>query len=274
MNLQAEIENILEPPAGTWGAYARNLNTSEIVAFNADRPMPTASAGKQFVLMRYAELCAEGKLDPTSRVELSDEDHVRGSGVTRYLMPGLNPTLEDHAYLMIIVSDNVATNVLLRIVGGPDSVNAMLLRLGIDGARIDCPITFHQYGTLDFATSTPRALADSFAVLQEVQQHGFPAEAAKRCMRILFRQQHTESLPRQLPNLHHAVDFGFDFPLKVYNKTGGYPGVETDGGLFTMHDHAWVAAVMGEGLEGGALDAACVVIGAVGRKLYEAWGEQ
>ena len=272
MDLQAEIENILAPANGNWGAYARNISTGEIIAVSPDAPMPTASAGKQFVLLRYAELCAEGKLDPTSRVGLTDEDHVLGSGVSRYLMPGLNPTLEDHAYLMIIVSDNVSTNVLLRIVGGPDSVNAMLQRLGLGDARIDCPITFHAFGTLDFATSTPKALAESFAVLHEAEQRGYPKEAAKRCMRILFRQQHTESLPRQLPNLHHAVDFGFDFPLKVYNKTGGYPGVETDGGLFTMNEHAWVASVMGNELEGGALDGACVVIGSVGRKLYDAWG--
>ena len=272
MNLQAEIESILSPAQGTWGAYARNITTGETVEWHPDVPMPTASAGKQFVLLRYAELCAEGKLDPTSRVELTDDDHVLGSGVARYLMPGLNLTLEDHAYLMIVVSDNVSTNVLLRIVGGPESVNEMLQRLELSGANIDCPITFHRYGTLDFATSTPRALAESFAILHEAEQHGYPVEASKRCTRILFRQQHTESLPRLLPNLHHAADFGFDLPLKVYNKTGGYPGVETDGALFAMADCAWVASVMGEALEGGALDGACVVIAAVGRALYDTWG--
>jgi beta-lactamase class A len=274
MDLQAEIENILLPVTGKWGAYARNITTGETIVLNSDTPMPTASAGKQFVLLRYAELCAAGKLDPTSRVELTDDDHVLGSGVARYLMPGLNLTLEDHAYLMIVVSDNVSSNVLLRIVGGPDSVNAMLQRLGLSGAHIDCPITFHRYGTLDFATSTPRALAESFAILQEAERHEYPLEASKRCMRILFRQQHTESLPRRLPNLHHAADFGFDLPLKVYNKTGGYPGVETDGALFAMHDRAWIASVMGAELEGDALDGACVVIAAVGRKLYDTWGTQ
>ena len=101
-----------------------------------------------------------------------------------------------------------------------------------------------------------------------------PSEAAKRCLRILFRQQHGESLPRHLPNLHHAADFGFDFPLKVYNKTGGYPGVETDGGLFTMPNNQWVAAVMAEHLEGGALDGACLTIASIGKLLFEAWGDQ
>ena len=70
-----------------------------------------------------------------------------------------------------------------------------------------------------------------------------------------------------------STDFGFDFPLKVYNKTGGYPGVETDGGLFTMPNNQWVAAVMGQDLQGGALDGACVVIAQVGKQLFDAWGD-
>ncbi len=273
MDLHSAIERALRDADGEWGAYARNLTTGATVEVNADRPMPTASAGKQFVLLRYAELCAQGKLAPTARVELNESDHVRGSGVARYLMPGLNLTLEDHAYLMIIVSDNVSTNVLLRTVGGPDSVNEMLDRFKLSGARVDCPLTFHEYGTLDFATSTPRALAESFAVIHEHERHGFPPAAAQHCKRILFRQQHGESLPRRLPNLHHAADFGFDFPLKVYNKTGGYPGVETDGGLFTMPHSAWVAGVMGEQVPGG-LDGASLAIADVGELLYENWKQE
>ena len=273
MNLQSAVESAVSAAEGTWGAYARNLTTGATIEVDADRAMPTASAGKQFVLLRYAELCAQGKLATTTRVELAEADHVRGSGVTRYLMPGLNLTLEDHAYLMIIVSDNVSTNVLLRMVGGPDSVNEMLDRLQLPGARVDCPITFHEFGTLDFATSTPRALAESFAVLHENERHGFPEAAAQHCKRILFRQQHGESLPRRLPNLHHAADFGFDVPLKVYNKTGGYPGVETDGALFTMPDTAWVAGVMGEQV-GGGLDGASIAIATVGELIYDDWKSQ
>ncbi len=274
MDLQSEVQETLSGVPGEWGAFARNLTTGATIAVNAEKPMPTASAAKQFVLLRYAELCAQGELDPTGRIALLDEDHVLGSGVARYFMPGLNLTLDDHAYLMIIVSDNLSTNVLLRTVGGPDSVNTMLDRLGLHGARVNGPITFHKYGTLDFATSTPHALAESFAVIGEPRLHDYPEEAAKRCLRILFRQQHGESLPRHLPNLHHAVDFGFDFPLKVYNKTGGYPGVETDGGLFTMPERQWVAAVMADGLEGPTLDSACLTIAGVGKRLYDAWGEQ
>ncbi len=274
MNLQMKIDALLSPEAGEWTMYARNLATGATVRHNDTLSMPTASAGKQFVLLRYAQLCAEGRLDPTTRVSLGENDHVRGSGVARYLMPGLNLTLEDHAYLMIIISDNVSTNVLLRAVGGPESIHQMLQTLDLHGAQIDCPITFHEFGTLDFATSSAHALAESFAVLHEPDAHGYPLEAAKRCLRILFRQQHGESLPRRLPNLHHAADFGFDFPLKVYNKTGGYPGVETDAGLFTMPKSAWVASVMAKGLEGGALDGACVVMGNIGHELFESWGAE
>ena len=55
----------------------------------------------------------------------------------------------------------------------------------------------------------------------------------ERRRRILFRQQHTDWLPRRLPSLYYAHDFGIEMPLTVYNKTGVEPNVCTDAGIPT-----------------------------------------
>ncbi|HEX5616343.1 MAG TPA: serine hydrolase [Acidimicrobiia bacterium] len=281
MDLPEQIESIRRDAGdGTYGVYARHLGTDEVVAFGADRIMPTASAAKQFILLTYARQVAEGQLDPATRVELAASDHVLGSGVLRYCTPGLAPTLDDIAYLMIIVSDNLATNVLLREVGGPDAVNALMDALSLPDARVRSPIVFGDAGdddVLEFATSSTRDLAESFAVIGEPERAGYPVAAAEHCRRILRRQQHLDKLPRHLPWSPHPVDFGVELPVTVYSKTGSYPGVSTDAGLFVTADARWVAAVMASGLADwkagpdGPAERACAEIG---RALWRAWGPQ
>jgi len=263
---------------GTFAVYARNRDTDEVVAVSADAVLPTASAAKQFVLLSYAQQVSAGRLDPNARVELTVADHVLGSGVLRHCAPGIRPTLEDLAFLMIIVSDNLATNVLLREVGGPANVNLLMDRLGLPTARIHSPIVFGDPGdddVLEFATSTARDLAESFAVCSETPPAGYPDDAAARCRAILRRQQHHDKLARHLPWSEHPVDFGIELPVTVYAKTGSYPGVSTDAGLFTTGTSSWVAAVMAAHLpdwKAGPDDVGPTLCARIGAALWDAWG--
>ena len=109
MALATRIEAALDGRPGVFGVYARNLNTGETVEINADRVFPAESAAKSFILVYYSRLVASGAIDPTMRVPLDDEHRYIGTGVLRFLASGLAPTLDDLAWLMIIVSDNTAT---------------------------------------------------------------------------------------------------------------------------------------------------------------------
>src|SRR4051812_35152001 len=131
VTLEADVQAIVKDRPGTVGIYARNLKTGESVGVNADQVMNTESAAKTFILVHYAGLVTAGSLDPSSRIELTAHDAAYGSGVLRYLAPGLQPTLDDLAWLMIIVSDNLATQVALRAVGGADAVNTTMADLGL-----------------------------------------------------------------------------------------------------------------------------------------------
>ena len=114
MSLTEQVQAIVADAPGTFGIYARNLGTNEIVDVHADRVMNTESAAKVFILLYYRQLVEQGACDPNQRVELTDDDRYWGSGVLRYLGAGIQPTLDDLAWLMIIVSDNVATAMLMQ----------------------------------------------------------------------------------------------------------------------------------------------------------------
>lgn len=99
---------MIDGRAGTWGVYARHLGTGETVAIRADEVMPAQSSVKVCVLLAYTKRIRLGDDDRERRVTLLGEDHALGSGVLRYLAPGLSPTLDDLAWLMIVLSDNIA----------------------------------------------------------------------------------------------------------------------------------------------------------------------
>ena len=106
--------------------------------------MPTASVFKLPVLVEVFRQAVAGVLDLDERVTLRAEDVVMGSGILRDFGPGLQPSLRDLAMMMIIVSDNGATNLLLDRVGGPQRVNATMRALGLDSILIRRRIAFDE----------------------------------------------------------------------------------------------------------------------------------
>ena len=143
MTLADDVRALLGAGAGTFAAYARNLTTDEIVGFDRDRVCDTASAAKTFALVHYSRPVDAGACDPGQRLTMTLDDRVLGSGVLRYLTPGIAPTLDDLAFLMIIVSDNVATDMLVRAVGGPGVVNETMAELGLPTAAHERSLLAH-----------------------------------------------------------------------------------------------------------------------------------
>jgi beta-lactamase class A len=268
-----DLEPLLKGFPGRVGVHARHLDRGETFSYHGDDVLPTASAAKVFVLMAYAQQCVEGKLDPDTRRTLKTEDLVHGSGVLRFCRPGLAPTLSDLAYLMMTVSDNLATNLLLDVVGGPATVNRMLRELGLGGAEVLGPIQFEKH-EIHFARSTPRALADAYAVLAEPAGYGYPAAAASLCLDVLRRNEHLHGLPRYLPWSQHAIDFGVELPLTIYGKTGSMLRIQTDAGLFVTPTSRWVIAILCAEFDdprSGPAGVASTLHAEVGRSVYEAW---
>jgi beta-lactamase class A len=265
MGLADEVRDAISVQPGVFGFYARNLGTDEVVAIDADLVLRAESAIKTCILVHYSRLVASGVVDPAARVLLTDDNRFIGTGVLRYLANGLEPTLEDLAWLMIIVSDNTATAMLMQSIGGPAEVNAAMAGLGYPTARLNESITTVEDALAGepFSTSSARDLAEVYTQLDE------------RCRGMLFRQQHLIGLPRKLPHVSHAVDVGFEMPVRVFNKTGNGAGTFVDSGLFETGSAAWVVAAMaGEQTDFASRpdDVAPALFGQIGEMLYVAWG--
>lgn len=134
-NVAASINNLVQARIqgfqGNVSLYAKNLDTGVSYGLHADDPVPTASTIKLPIMIELFALAKEGKLDWNQKLTLTDQDMVSGSGVLQYLSDGDQFTIRDLMHLMIDVSDNTATNLILGRIGGGNAVNARMAKLGL-----------------------------------------------------------------------------------------------------------------------------------------------
>jgi beta-lactamase class A len=112
-----QIQRAVAAFKGVMGVAARNLATGEEVVLNADLRFPTASTIKTAVMVEAYHQAADGKLPLDTLVTLRDADKVGGSGVLNGFRDGAALRVADLIHLMIVVSDNTATNLLVNRLG-------------------------------------------------------------------------------------------------------------------------------------------------------------
>src|SRR5881394_1676123 len=133
--LEASILRTTRSVNATWGIYVKSLETGEEIAIDADRQMETMSTIKIPLMVEVLEQIKAGKFKLTDRYTFVQADAQPGTGTIQRLDPGAVMTVKDLITMMIIVSDNTATEVLYRMVGGPEAVNARMDALGLRNTR-------------------------------------------------------------------------------------------------------------------------------------------
>jgi beta-lactamase class A len=157
--LQATIETLTRSINAAWGIYVKSLETGEEVAVNADRQMETMSTIKIPLMIEVFEQAKAGKFRLTDKYTFVAADSQPGTGTIQRLDPGATMTVKDLVTMMIIVSDNTATEVLYRMVGGPEAVNARMDALGLKNTRA-MSIPSRWFAQLRSAASTEQFYRD------------------------------------------------------------------------------------------------------------------
>lgn len=268
--LQQQIIDRAQEFSGQFGLFARNLETGAEVGVNPDAVMPTASVIKVAVLAELYRQVEAGLVSLEERREVTPEDWWGGSGVLKEFAPGLTPTVNDLARVMIIVSDNVATGMLVRLLG-KDAINQSLRDWGLPETTLIWRMEPGS-GIRDYALGTPRELA---RLMELIATDAIVSPAACAAMRDhLSRQQYLDQIPRYLPYNPYAAYVGADDSLQVFNKTGFYSGVRADAAIIVAPGCRFVISTMTEGStdpsfrpdhEGSLLNGAAAAL------VYEAW---
>ncbi len=134
--LRQQIQNIRQQFPGDMAVYMKNLQTGDEIALDADTMYETFSVIKIPIMAEVFHQAEAGKLSLDERIALKPGDQRLPSGVLYTLQPGLNPTIRDLMTLMIIISDNVATDLLADKVTRP-SVTSYMHELGLKNTNVE-----------------------------------------------------------------------------------------------------------------------------------------
>jgi D-alanyl-D-alanine carboxypeptidase (penicillin-binding protein 5/6)/beta-lactamase class A len=205
------------------------LGSGECFYLNADEPMPTASLIKLSVMLELYQQAEEGKVKLTDRVTLRTEDKVPGSGIlTNHFSEGTTFSLRDACRLMIALSDNTATNLVLDHIG-ITPVNKRMEAWGYPNTKINAksfrgsttsvaPERTKKYG---LGSTTAREM---IALLEDL-------ETCKHCRPVvkqiilghLRKCDDKDKFPRFLPD-----------DVDLAHKTGSVSNARTDAGILYL----------------------------------------
>jgi beta-lactamase class A len=249
--LENELRAIGAGYSGKWTCALTDLSAGERIAIDEEDVMPTASLIKTPVLVALYQAVHDGKLSLSERVRYGAEHHCLGSGVLQYLDPGVELSVRDAAALMMMISDNAATNMCIDLVG-LDCVNEEMRRRGLRQTELKLRLGDPGIG-MEGRNMAVSSAADIVRLLTQIERHECVSpEADEDMLRIMRRCQGRAELSRLLPwnelNMlpRHRENW-------VAEKGGSFMnGVRTSGAIFHGPRATFVMSAFCEGgLAGG-----------------------
>ncbi|MGV3720979.1 MAG: serine hydrolase [Actinomycetota bacterium] len=273
--VQARVEALCAAFPGVAGVAAHHLSTGEAVRVNDAVSFPTASMIKICILFELVRRCAKGEAQLSERMTLREADRTRGSGLLVDFDEGASLTLKDLAVLMMAISDNTATNMLIDRLG-IHAINQACREAGMRETELRNRIDFDKIreSNDNLAVTTPADFCGFLGALYRGEL--MPAVMVEQMLSIMRIQKYMGvRLRRHLPYNPYAEEFGEQQDLWVASKTGTLKGAACEGGLIGGPRGAWAIVVMTKECTApstGSMSASDGFIAEVSRAVWEGWG--
>jgi beta-lactamase class A len=139
--LEMEIGRAAKLAEGTVGVSALHFESGQRISFNAKERFPMASTYKLPIAVQILTLVDRRELTLERMIEVQQKDLHPGSGVLTTILskPGLSLSVHNLLELMLLVSDNSATDLLLSLAGGPQAVTGRMRSLGLADMVVNRP---------------------------------------------------------------------------------------------------------------------------------------
>lgn len=182
--IHQELTRLAKSVTGTVGVCVQHLESSQRIDYNANVRFPMASAYKLPIVTHVLALVDRGQLTLEQMVQVHQSDLSPGSGSIQALLyqPGLILSVRNLIELTLVVSDNTANDVLLRLVGGPQAVTQFLRDNSISDIRIDRPtknLVADKYGLTGLGTNENWSLDQYRNLFERLTEEEANAAAAR-----------------------------------------------------------------------------------------------
>jgi beta-lactamase class A len=283
--LQQQLAALAAAHHGRVAIYAKQLNTSHVLAVDADQPVQTASVIKLTILFEAMEQVRAGKAHWDEKITLAKGAAVSGSGVLAFFDAPMSLTLKDVLTMMVIVSDNTATNLAIDRFG-VDAVNRRIAWMGLKDTYLYRKIGKPPSGPMPadqpkfgLGKTTPREMAIVMERIGRCQlgaagvaQQAGDAAICQVALTMLRNQFYKDTIPRYLEKLD-STETGSG----IASKTGSLNAVRNDVAIvagktgpivisiftYENQDKSWTADNEGE-----------LTIGKMAKAIVDAWSPE
>ena len=257
MSLKDVIKKETKGFKGVIGVSVKNLETGEYAEVNGDMLFPTASVFKVPVIVEFFRQIDNNWIKIEDQRLLREKDKVPGSGILKELSEGMPVSYKDLLSLMMIVSDNTATDIIVKKVGF-ENINNTMKELGLNNTKVTkyCrQILFDLVGlnnleldemtinvfneatenrdysgswslkTEDNNVSTPKEMTRLLELITEEK-----AATEKSCQKILEIMAKCQTGPYRIPKYLPSKE------VILQRKTGSLPGIRNDVGIIRIKE--------------------------------------
>ena len=213
--LENKIIDLIDKLPGKIGVYYKDLTTGKSFGIHEKEPFLAASVIKLAVLIEAYRQVEENIISFHDIIQVKNQDKVPSCGSLTYMHDGLEVTVKDLCVLMIIQSDNTATNILLRLLG-IENVNETIKNLGHDKTHIN------------------RLLFDGEAQLEGKENYFAPEEMGNILERLWKGQIISKEASQEIINImkqqqiNHKIPYFIQKNTPIAHKTGEDSGITHD----------------------------------------------
>src|SRR3989338_7174768 len=215
--LQTRLERIVAPPGERVGVALIDLKAGYQFTFNGSQEFPAASVAKVPVMTAAFHLANTGQLDLERKVWFSESDKLGGSGVLQWMRGGRTYSLRSLIRMMIVLSDNTATKLVVDTLGTPE-IAGYLKKAGLTQTQVVDPTMLREPPALCTNRTTPLDMAH--LLVQVYSCEGFSTDAKREMLSHLKNQRYRWGIWR-----------GVAPGTVVADKTGNLEDILNDAGI-------------------------------------------
>lgn len=229
---EKKLQKMVEATRGVVGVSVLDLTDGERFTFNENLTFPQGSAIKIAILMEVYKQATEGKFKLTDLRWVDKPDKVGGSGVLNQLGDRTSQlSIRDLCVLMIVLSDNTATNMLIELVG-MSNINKTMASLGLKQTLVQRKMMdTAARGRGDENLSTP---LEGTHIMELLYKGQFLNQSACEDMLAILKKPKSGSIKAGLPA-----------GIPVAFKPGGIPGVATEWAIVNLKERPYIVVIMG-----------------------------
>ena len=223
MNVEQIIKDSIVNFNGDVAIYYDDLN-GNVIKINEHEQYNAASCIKIFILVELFNQINSNIKSRNDEITYLEKDYVNGSGILRYLSKGIKLPVLDIATLMMIISDNVATNILIDYLG-IDNINKAIENIGCKNTKL-----YSKFKSVENEVFSVTTAYDYYLVWKKLNDFElFNNKITQEIIDIIKNQKYHEMVGDGIDKIYKEVEN----PIVNYviSKSGKYQSVRNDGGI-------------------------------------------